>query len=132
MKSVANGGLQLSVLDGWWAEGYDGANGWALSGDIDEDHAAQDARDGAECYRLLEQEIVPGFYARDADGLPPVWLSRIRSSMRSLVPEFCAARMLDDYRERVYRTRRRPGPSPSNSMPGTAPGTRRAPRSSTM
>ena len=103
MKSVANGGLQLSVLDGWWAEGYDGTNGWALSGDIDADHAAQDARDSAEQYRLLEQEIIPAFYARDAGGLPREWLSRIRGSMRSLLPVFCAGRMLDNYTERVYR-----------------------------
>jgi len=109
MKSVANGGLQLSVLDGWWAEGYDGANGWALPGDVDTDHAAQDARDSAELYRLLEQEIVPAFYARDAGGLPREWLSRIRGSMRSLVPMFCAGRMLDDYTERVYRTNGSPG-----------------------
>jgi glycogen phosphorylase len=108
MKSVANGGLQLSVLDGWWAEGYDGANGWALSGDIDSDHGAQDARDAAELYRLLAQEIIPAFYARDAGGLPRAWLSRIRTSMRSLLPAFCAGRMLDDYTERVYRT---PGPA---------------------
>ncbi len=104
MKSVANGGLQLSVLDGWWAEGYDGANGWALPGDVDTDHGAQDARDSAEQYRLLEQEIIPAFYARDACGLPREWLSRIRGSMRSLVPVFCSGRMLDDYTERVYRT----------------------------
>ncbi|MGO8905635.1 MAG: alpha-glucan family phosphorylase [Solirubrobacteraceae bacterium] len=108
MKSVANGGLQLSVLDGWWAEGYNGANGWALSGDVDVDHEAQDARDSAELYRLLEQEILPTFYARDA-GLPRKWLSRIRGSMRSLVPAFCASRMLDDYTERVYRTHGSPG-----------------------
>jgi glycogen phosphorylase len=70
MKSVANGGLQLSVLDGWWVEGYDGANGWALSGAIDSDHGAQDARDASELYRLLAQEIIPAFYARDGGGLP--------------------------------------------------------------
>jgi glycogen phosphorylase len=92
------------VLDGWWAEGYDGANGWALAGDVDADHAGQDARDSAELYRLLEREIVPTFYARDASGLPREWLSRIRGSMRSLVPAFCASRMLDDYTERVYWT----------------------------
>jgi starch phosphorylase len=102
MKSVANGGLQLSVLDGWWAEGYDGANGWALSGDICADHTAQDARDSAEMHRLLTEEIVPAFYAREDDGPPLQWLSLIRRSMRSLVPAFCAGRMLDEYTERVY------------------------------
>ncbi len=102
MKSVANGGLQLSVLDGWWAEGYDGANGWALSGDICADHAAQDARDSAEMHRLLTEEIIPAFYAREDGGPPRPWLSLIRRSMRSLVPAFCAGRMLDEYAERVY------------------------------
>ena len=68
MKSAVNGGLQLSVLDGWWAEAYDGSNGWALSGDVDDDHEAQDARDAAELVRLLDDEIVPAFYDRDKRG----------------------------------------------------------------
>ena len=71
MKSAVNGGLQLSVLDGWWAEAYDGSNGWALSGDVDDDHGAQDARDAAELLRLLHDEVVPAFYDRDERGLPP-------------------------------------------------------------
>ena len=70
MKSAVNGGLQLSVLDGWWAEAYDGTNGWALSGDVDHDHGAQDARDAAELLRLLDDEVVPTFYDRDERGLP--------------------------------------------------------------
>ena len=102
MKSAANGGLQLSVLDGWWAEAYDGDNGWALPGEVEADPAAQDARDGAELYRLLEDEVVPAFYDRDADGLPRAWLARMRASLRSLPPAFCAERMLDDYVRRVY------------------------------
>jgi starch phosphorylase len=104
MKSVMNGGLQLSVLDGWWAEGYDGTNGWALSGEIDDDHGAQDARDGAELYRLLEQEIVPAFYERDEHGLPAAWLTRVRASLRTLGPAFSASRMLAEYAERAYRS----------------------------
>jgi starch phosphorylase len=104
MKSVMNGGLQLSVLDGWWAEGYDGTNGWALSGEIDDDHAAQDARDGAEFYRLLEEEIVPAFYERDETGLPSAWLTRVRASLRTLGPAFSASRMLAEYAERAYRS----------------------------
>jgi starch phosphorylase len=102
MKAVINGGLNLSVLDGWWAEAYDGTNGWALAGDVDPDHGAQDARDAAALYGLLEQEVVPAFYDRDADGLPRAWLERIRASMRTLAPAFCAGRMLDDYVERIY------------------------------
>jgi starch phosphorylase len=99
-----NGGLQLSVLDGWWAEGYDGSNGWALSGEIDDDHTAQDTRDAAELYRLLEEEVVPAFYERDERGIPGAWLTRMRASLRTLGPAFCATRMLAEYVERAYRS----------------------------
>ena len=102
MKSAINGGLQLSVLDGWWAEAYGGDNGWALSGDVDPDQLAQDARDGAELHRLLAEEVVPMFYERDGDGLPQRWLELMRASLRSLGPDYNARRMLRDYRERVY------------------------------
>jgi starch phosphorylase len=103
MKSAMNGGLQLSVLDGWWAEGYDGANGWALSGEVDADHGGQDARDGAELYRVLEEEVLPTFHDRDADGLPRAWIARVRASLRAIGPAFSAQRMLADYAERMYR-----------------------------
>jgi starch phosphorylase len=102
MKSAVNGGLQLSVLDGWWAEAYDGENGWALSGDVDDDHAAQDSRDATELLRLLHDEVVPAFYDRDADGLPQAWLARMRASLRTNAPRFSATRMLRDYVERIY------------------------------
>ncbi len=102
MKAVINGGLNLSTLDGWWAEAYDGSNGWALPGEVDFDHGAQDARDAATLYDLLEHEIVPAFYNRDADGLPHLWLARIRASMRTLAPAFSAGRMLEDYIEQIY------------------------------
>ncbi len=102
MKSVINGGLQLSVLDGWWAEAYDGANGWALSGDVDPNPSAQDARDATALYDLFEREVAPAFYVRDADRIPRSWLARVRTSMRTLAPGFCTGRMLDDYTERIY------------------------------
>jgi starch phosphorylase len=102
MKAVINGGLNLSVLDGWWAEAYDHANGWALSGDLDFDANAQDARDAAALYDLLEQHVVPAFYDRDTDGVPRAWLTRMRASIRTLAPAFGAGRMLADYTERVY------------------------------
>jgi glycogen phosphorylase len=102
MKAVINGGLNLSSLDGWWAEAYDETNGWALSGEVDPDHGAQDARDAAALYGLLEQQVLPAFYDRDPDGLPRSWLARIRASMRTLAPAFCAGRMLDDYLQRIY------------------------------
>ena len=103
MKSAINGGLQLSVLDGWWAEAYDGSNGWALPGDIDRDHAAQDERDAETLHSLLADEIVPAFYARDSGGLPPAWLARIRASLRSVAPRFGAGRMLAEYVHGPYR-----------------------------
>ena len=102
MKSVVNGGLHLSVLDGWWAEAYDGANGWALPGEVWEDAGAQDARDGAELHRLLAEEVRPLFCDRGADGIPHGWLAMVRASMKTLAPRFGAGRMLADYAERMY------------------------------
>ena len=102
MKSAVNGGLQLSVLDGWWVEGYRDGNGWALPGDVDYDDLAQDARDGAELQRLLREQIVPLYYDRGADGLPHAWLEMVQASLRSLAPQFSAQRMLRDYHDRVY------------------------------
>ena len=100
MKSAINGGLQLSVLDGWWPEAAEGAGGWGLSGEVDPDHGAQDARDSAELLRVLEQEVVPAFY----DGAPPRhWLERVRQSMRTIGPQFSAERMVEDYVERMYQ-----------------------------
>lgn len=103
MKTAVNGGLQLSVLDGWWAEGHDGDNGWALSGEADPDEGAQDARHAGELYRLLESEVVPEFYERDEAGIPQAWIARIKRSMRTLIPAFSATRMLAEYEARVYR-----------------------------
>ena len=102
MKSAMNGGLQLSVLDGWWAEAYDGTNGWAVSGEVDADATAQDARHAAALYDALEREIMPAFYERDENGIPRAWVSRIKASLRSIVPRFCAARMFDGYLRRLY------------------------------
>jgi starch phosphorylase len=102
MKVVINGGLNLSTLDGWWAEAYDGTNGWALPGEVDPDYSAQDARDAAALFDLLEHEVLPAFYDRDADGLPRSWLDRIRASIRTLTPAYCAGRMLEDYVQRIY------------------------------
>jgi starch phosphorylase len=102
MKSAVNGGLQLSVLDGWWAEGYDGSNGWALPGEEDSDHGAQDQRDGAELHRLLGDEVAREFYDRDAAGIPSAWLARVRASLKTNGPQFSATRMVRDYIEQFY------------------------------
>jgi glycogen phosphorylase len=103
MKSMVNGGLQLSVLDGWWAEAYDGENGWALSGEVDDDAGAQDRRDTEVLHQLLREEVVPAFYERDDGGLPAEWLKVMRASLRTLAPRFSAARMLAEYVHGPYR-----------------------------
>jgi starch phosphorylase len=103
MKSMYNGGLQLSVLDGWWAEAFDGANGWALPGDVEEDHWAQDDRDALLLHRLLDEQVVPAFYERDQAGLPQAWIELMRASLQTLGPRFSAARMLAEYVEGPYR-----------------------------
>ena len=103
MKSVVNGGLQLSVLDGWWAEGYDGKNGWALPGEVEDDHQAQDERDVAVLHRLLDKEVLPGFYEREGDAPPAAWLARVRTSLKTLAPRFSATRMLSEYLAGPYR-----------------------------
>jgi len=103
MKSAFNGGLQLSVLDGWWAEAYDGANGWSLPGEQAGDADIQDQRDAQCLHELLAGEVLPAFYERDERGLPQAWLARVRHSLRTLGPRFCAARMLNEYLEGPYR-----------------------------
>ena len=123
MKSALNGGLQLSVLDGWWPEASDAAGGWSLSGEVDPDHAAQDARHGAELLRLFEDEIVPTYY----DGAPPrAWIDRIRQSLRTIGPRFSAERMVDDYVERMYGrgSARQTRPAPRSEVPHADVGAR--------
>ncbi len=102
MKAAMNGCLNLSVLDGWWSEGYNGQNGWAIDGTTLDDPAAQDERDATALYDLLEHEVRPTFFARDANGIPVAWIAMIRASLRSLAPTYSTARMLADYRERIY------------------------------
>lgn len=102
MKSAMNGGLQLSVLDGWWAEGYDGSNGWALSGEVDPDERGHDARDAAAFHRVVTDEVLPAFHERGDEGLPGAWLGMMRASLRSLGPRFSATRMLAEYAAGPY------------------------------
>ncbi|MCW2992093.1 MAG: glycosyltransferase family 1 protein [Solirubrobacterales bacterium] len=102
MKSSMNGGLNLSVLDGWWPEAYDGTNGWAISGDVDHDHGMQDHRDGAELYRLLEEEVVPSFYGVDEHGIPRDWVAKVKRALITVGPQFAAGRMVCDYVEQMY------------------------------
>jgi len=103
MKVLVNGGLNLSELDGWWAEAYSPDVGWAL-GDGQEhgDDAAWDAGEARQLYDLLEYEVVPEFYERDAAGVPVAWIRRMRESMARLTPEFSANRCVREYTERFY------------------------------
>ncbi len=103
MKVLVNGGINLSELDGWWAEAYTPEVGWAL-GDGKEhgDDPAWDAAEAAELYDLLEREVVPQFYARDAKGIPTAWVARMRKSMAELTPQFSANRAVREYTERHY------------------------------
>jgi len=105
MKSAVNGGLQLSVLDGWWAEAYDGANGWAISGEVDSDHQAQDDRDAETLRDLLSNSVIPAFYERDERGIPNRWLAMMRASLITIAPQFSASRMLADYLNGPYSDR---------------------------
>jgi starch phosphorylase len=102
MKAALNGGLNLSVLDGWWAEGYDGENGWAISGEVDDDHAAQDARHAAAFLDILERQVLPLFTDTDADGVPRRWLAMVRRSLRTLGPFVSSDRMVGEYETRAY------------------------------
>ncbi|HQR23746.1 MAG TPA: alpha-glucan family phosphorylase [Steroidobacteraceae bacterium] len=102
IKAAFNGVLNLSVLDGWWAEAYDGSNGWAIDGGEDADTAAKDARDAAALFDLLEREVIPMYYDRDASGVPHAWVARIKASLRTIGPRFCATRMLDEYARGIY------------------------------
>lgn len=101
MKVTLNGGLNLSVLDGWWAEAYDGHNGWAIAS-AQEDPQLQDDHDATASLDLLEHEIIPLFYDRNAEGVPDRWVQRIKAAMRTLIPRFTAERMLREYIETMY------------------------------
>jgi phosphorylase/glycogen(starch) synthase len=103
MKVAANGGLNLSVLDGWWCEGFDGANGWKIgNGQVYAQGELQDELDSAILYRLLEEEVVPMFFERDEAGLPRAWLERVRRNFATIPTQFNTDRMVGDYRDQAY------------------------------
>ena len=103
MKVLVNGGLNLSELDGWWAEAYTPEVGWAI-GDGQEhgDDPAWDAAEAEALYALLEQEVIPAFYTRNATGIPTAWVARMRESMARLTPHFSANRAVREYTEQYY------------------------------
>ncbi|HEX7375406.1 MAG TPA: alpha-glucan family phosphorylase [Steroidobacteraceae bacterium] len=103
MKVLVNGGLNLSELDGWWAEAYAPDLGWALGdGREHDDVAAWDAAEADQLFDLLEREVVPQFYERDRNGIPTAWVARIRASLARLTPRFSSNRMLAEYLEQLY------------------------------
>lgn len=102
-KVVLNGGLNLSVPDGWWAEAYDGLNGFAIgTGRTHSNMDVHDARDRDELYRVLREEVIPLFYQRDRDGLPRGWIKRMKRTIRTLGWRFNANRMVMDYTLKCY------------------------------
>jgi starch phosphorylase len=103
MKAAANGVVNLSVLDGWWDEGWTGDNGWAIGNrEPLGDEAAQDWADAMDLYRILEHEVVPEYYERDASGVPVRWVERMRRSIATTLWQFSTTRMLHEYTERLY------------------------------
>jgi starch phosphorylase len=103
MKAALNGVPHLSVRDGWWYEGYNKANGWAI-GDGPKTYSPEeeDRMDAEALYKLLEEELVPLYYDRDRSGVPHGWVSIVKETIRTVVPKFCARRMMKDYTEQLY------------------------------
>lgn len=102
MKVLVNGGLNLSELDGWWAEAYTPEVGWALGDGKEHPEPGWDAVEAEQLYCLLEEEVVPMFYNRDATGIPRAWVARMRASMARLAPQFSTNRMVREYVEKLY------------------------------
>lgn len=104
-KTSLHGGLNLSILDGWWPEAYDARNGWSIGTEhprADVDQEEQDFLDAESLYATIEHGVIPAFYERDERGIPILWVRKMRAAMRDLAPRFSATRMLIDYIERIY------------------------------
>jgi starch phosphorylase len=103
MKAALNGGLNLSILDGWWDEWFDGNNGWAIpSADGVDDPDHRDDLESAALYDLIENDVAPRFYDHDANGVPDRWIAMVRHTLRSLGPKVLAGRMVEDYVNTLY------------------------------
>jgi starch phosphorylase len=106
MKAGCHGCLNMSILDGWWREGYDGTNGFAIGEDSHADSVEeQDRLDSANLYKVLTEQVVPLFFTRDEQGIPRQWIQRIRRAMVTLVPQFTTMRMVREYTEKYYSTK---------------------------
>lgn len=102
MKVLVNGGLNLSELDGWWAEAYTPEVGWVIDGEGLEPNPERDASEAEHLYQILENQIIPEFYDRVQDGIPKKWIGRVRASMSALTPHFSSNRMMREYVEQAY------------------------------
>lgn len=109
IKAAINGTLNLSILDGWWAEGYDGDNGWGIVGSTAQDTSVRDRDDAQSLYELLQDEVIPMYYARGEDGYSPEWVRRSKHSMSTIIPHFNMRRVLENYVEGIYRPAARQG-----------------------
>lgn len=107
-KIAINGGLHLSVLDGWWLEGYNGKNGWAIGHPIEDDLSPEqvDKRDAESLYHVLTNDVIPMFYQRDKEGIPRKWIARIRNAMESIIPVYNTHRMVMEYADKYYYPKR--------------------------
>jgi len=102
-KVAMNGGLNLSILDGWWLEGYDGTNGFAVGNGVDtEDVPKIDASDAQSLYRVLEEDVVPLYYDRDDNKVPRKWIAMMRRAIQTLAPDYNSDRMVEDYAREIY------------------------------
>ena len=103
MKAAMNGALNFSVLDGWWIEGFNGKNGYAIGElDVDANDEVGDAADAESLYATLENEIVPAFYEKNEHGLPAKWIGQMKNSLATLTPQFSSDRMVKDYIQKIY------------------------------
>lgn len=104
MKAALNGVLNLSVMDGWWREGYNGLNGWSIGEDADPvDPNQQDEMDARSIYERLEKDIIPLYYTnRSVDNIPIGWIARIKEAIRTLAPQFSTRRMVKEYLSEMY------------------------------
>ena len=101
-KVAMNGGLNLSILDGWWIEGFNGKNGFAVGDLSEETDEIMDAKDAESLYQVLETEVIKDFYAKDENGLQTIWIRRMKDALASLTPQFSSDRMLKDYIKKIY------------------------------
>ncbi len=102
-KTAIHGGLNVSIMDGWWREAYDGGNGWAIGDDSHPDSIEeQDKQDAENLYDVLENQVIPEFYDREGNGLPRKWFDRVRHAMATLIPQYNTDRMVEEYVRRYY------------------------------